>query len=86
MFLADLNLHAGLPLTSFITPDGKLYFAGGYLPAEHKADNLSFREAAEEVTCAGTSFQFRRGNDILAASSVSASRSTITAFWIDLRF
>ena len=33
---AILNLTAGLPLTSFITPDGKLYFGGGYLPAEHK--------------------------------------------------
>jgi hypothetical protein len=46
---AILNLPAGLPLTSFITPDGKLYFGGGYLPAEHKADKLSFREAAEEA-------------------------------------
>ena len=46
---AVLNLPAGLPLTSFITPDGKLYFGGGYLPAEHKADKLSFREAAEEA-------------------------------------
>jgi uncharacterized protein YyaL (SSP411 family) len=46
---AILNLPAGLPLTSFITPDGKLYFCGGYLPAVHKADKLSFREAAEEA-------------------------------------
>ena len=46
---AILNLPAGLPLTSFITPDGKLYFGGGYLPAEHKAHKLSFREAAEEA-------------------------------------
>jgi len=28
---AVLNLPAGLPLTSFITPDGKLYFGAGYL-------------------------------------------------------
>ena len=46
---AVLNLPAGLPLTSFITPDGKLYFGAGYLPAEHKADKPSFREAAEEA-------------------------------------
>ena len=46
---AVLNLPAGLPLTSFITPDGKLYFGGGYLAAEHKAHKLSFREAAEEA-------------------------------------
>jgi uncharacterized protein YyaL (SSP411 family) len=46
---AILNLPAGLSLTSFITPDGKLYFGGGYLPAVHKADKLSFRDAAEEA-------------------------------------
>jgi uncharacterized protein YyaL (SSP411 family) len=46
---AILNLPAGLPLTSFITPDGKLYFGGGYLPSEHRGDKSSFREAADEA-------------------------------------
>jgi uncharacterized protein YyaL (SSP411 family) len=46
---AVLNLPAGLPLTSFITPDGKLYFGAGYLPAERKAGKRSFREAAEQA-------------------------------------
>jgi uncharacterized protein len=46
---AVLNLPAGLPLTSFITPDGKLYFGAGYLPAEGKAGKPSFREAAEQA-------------------------------------
>jgi uncharacterized protein YyaL (SSP411 family) len=46
---AVLNLPAGLPLTSFITPDGKLYFGAGYLPSERKADKPPFREAAEEA-------------------------------------
>ena len=46
---ALLNLPAGLPLTSFITPDGKLYFGAGYLPAEHKGDKPSFRETADEA-------------------------------------
>ncbi|HEV2732670.1 MAG TPA: DUF255 domain-containing protein [Terriglobales bacterium] len=46
---ALLNLPAGLPLTSFITPEGKLYFGAGYLPAERKADKPSFRDAAEEA-------------------------------------
>jgi hypothetical protein len=46
---AVLNLPAGLPLTSFITPDGKLYFGAGYLPAERKAGKPSFREAVEEA-------------------------------------
>ncbi len=46
---AVLNLPAGLPLTSFITPDGKLYFGAGYLPVDRRADKPSFREAAEEA-------------------------------------
>ena len=46
---ALLNLPAGLPLTSFITPDGKLYFGAGYLPAEHKDGKPSFREIADEA-------------------------------------
>jgi len=46
---AVLNLPAGLPLISFITPEGKLYFGAGYLPTERKAGKPSFREAAEEA-------------------------------------
>jgi uncharacterized protein YyaL (SSP411 family) len=46
---AVLNLPAGLPLTSFVTPDGRLYFGAGYLPAEHRGDKQSFREAAGEA-------------------------------------
>ena len=46
---AVLNLPSGLPLTSFITPDGKLYFGAGYLPSEHKAGKPSFRETADEA-------------------------------------
>lgn len=46
---AVLNLPAGLPLTSFITPDGKLYSGAGYLPARSKGDKLSFREVAKQA-------------------------------------
>lgn len=46
---ALLNLPVGLPLTSFLTPDGKLYFGAGYLPAEHKDGKPSFREVADEA-------------------------------------
>jgi uncharacterized protein YyaL (SSP411 family) len=46
---AILNLPAGLPLTSFITPDGKLYFGAGYLPSKHKGDKQSFQETADEA-------------------------------------
>ena len=46
---ALLNLPAGLPLISFITPEGKLYFGAGYLPPERKAGKPSFRDAAEEA-------------------------------------
>jgi uncharacterized protein YyaL (SSP411 family) len=44
-----LNLPAGLPLTSFITPDGKLYWGAGYLPSEAKGDKQSFQQAAEQA-------------------------------------
>src|SRR5258708_28216698 len=57
---AVLNLPAGLPLTSFITPDGKLYFGAGYLPAEHKGGKPSFREGAEE---AGKRYTDKRSRD-----------------------
>jgi uncharacterized protein len=46
---ALLNLPTGLPLTSFVTPDGKLYFGAGYLPAEHQDSKPSFREIADEA-------------------------------------
>jgi uncharacterized protein len=46
---AVLNLPAGLPLTSFITPEGKLYFGAGYLTAQEKNARPSFREVADEA-------------------------------------
>ena len=46
---AVLNLPTGLPLTSFITPDGKLYFGAGYLPSESKDGKQSFKDAAERA-------------------------------------
>ena len=46
---AILNLPAGLPLTSFITPDGKLYFGAGYLPSEGNSEKQSFKDAADHA-------------------------------------
>ena len=46
---AVLNLPAGLPLTSFITPNGKLHFGAGYLPADGKGSKQSFKDAAEQT-------------------------------------
>jgi uncharacterized protein len=46
---AVLNLPAGLPLTSFITSDGRLYFGAGYLPSEGKGGKRSFKETAEQA-------------------------------------
>lgn len=54
---AVLNLPAGLPLTSFITPDGKLYSGAGYLPAQGNGEKQSFREAAEQALRAYTNQQ-----------------------------
>jgi uncharacterized protein YyaL (SSP411 family) len=46
---AGLNLPAGLPLTSFITPDGKLYFGAGTCLLNAREENHLFRQAADEA-------------------------------------
>ncbi len=46
---AILNLPAGLPLTSFITPRGELYYGDGYLPPARAGDKSSFKEAMAEA-------------------------------------
>jgi uncharacterized protein YyaL (SSP411 family) len=46
---AVLNLPAGLPLTAFITPEGRLYFGAGYLPPIQGDGKRSFREVSEEA-------------------------------------
>ena len=46
---AVLNLPAGLPLISFITPEGKLYFGAGYLPPIQGDGKRSFREVSEDA-------------------------------------
>lgn len=46
---AVVNLPAGLPLTSFLTPEGTLYYGAGYLPARRTRDKVSFRETADEA-------------------------------------
>lgn len=46
---AILNLPAGLPLISFITPEGKLFYGAGYLPEVSQGGKPSFRESAEQA-------------------------------------
>ena len=41
---ADMNLPAGLPLTSFLSPSGRLYYGGGYSPAEPRGGKPALRE------------------------------------------
>lgn len=47
---AVINLPAGLPLTAFITPDGKLYFGGGYFPKEAATGKPAFRQVLEQAS------------------------------------
>ncbi len=47
---AFINLPAGLPLTGFLTPDGKLYFGGGYYPKKVATDKPAFRQALEQAS------------------------------------
>lgn len=46
---AVLNLPAGLPLTAFVTPAGKLYFGGGYFPREASRDKPAFAEVLQQA-------------------------------------
>lgn len=41
---ALLNLPAGLPLTAFVTPEGKLYFGGAYFPNTARSGKPAFRD------------------------------------------
>lgn len=46
---AFLNLPAGLPLTSFLTPDGELYSGAGYLPPARTILAPSLKDAMSEA-------------------------------------
>lgn len=46
---AIINLPAGLPLTAFITPEGKLYSGGGYFPKKATNSKPAFREILEQA-------------------------------------
>ena len=46
---ALLNLPAGLPLTAFITPEGRLYGGGNYFPPVSRDGKPAFREALENA-------------------------------------
>jgi uncharacterized protein YyaL (SSP411 family) len=47
---AYMNLPAGLPLTTFLSPSGKLYF-GGYFPEEPHGGKSSLGEMLERALC-----------------------------------
>ncbi len=46
---AVLNLPSGLPLTGFVTPNGKLYFGGSYFPRQAKGDKPGFEDALKQA-------------------------------------
>ena len=46
---ALLNLPSGVPLTAFVTPDGKLYFGGSYFPREAKGNKPAFEDVLREA-------------------------------------
>jgi hypothetical protein len=48
---AYMNLPAGLPLTAFLSPSGKLYFGGGYFPAEPRGGKPSLGEVLAGALC-----------------------------------
>jgi uncharacterized protein len=46
---AVLNLPAGLPLTAFLSPSGKLYFGGGYFPPRPLRGKPAFRQVLDQA-------------------------------------
>ena len=46
---AYINVPSGLPLTAFLTPQGKLYTGGSYFPKLAKRDKPAFRDALNEA-------------------------------------
>jgi uncharacterized protein YyaL (SSP411 family) len=48
---AYMNLPAGLPLTTLLSPSGKLYFGGGYFPEEPRGGKPSLGEMLERALC-----------------------------------
>ncbi len=47
---AVANFPAGLPLTAFVTPGGKLYFGGAYFPRKAAHGKTAFRAILEEAS------------------------------------
>ncbi len=56
---AVMNLPAGLPLTAFFTPSGKLYFGGNYFPREASRDKPAFEEVLKQAL---RMYREQRGN------------------------
>src|SRR5438270_3356308 len=46
---AYINVPSGLPLTAFVTPQGKLYTGGSYFPKQAKRDKPAFRDALKQA-------------------------------------
>jgi uncharacterized protein YyaL (SSP411 family) len=46
---AYINVPTGLPLTAFVTPQGKLYTGGSYFPKQAKGDKPAFRDALQDA-------------------------------------
>jgi uncharacterized protein len=57
---AVLNLPAGLPLTSFITPDGRLYFGRGTCPLNTREESHRFGRRRTKLSPATQTNQDRR--------------------------
>ena len=77
--------HGGWPLTAFLTPDGKPFYAGTYFPDEDRHGMPAFRKVLTAITDTWTNRrdeveeQSSRVVDVIArASSIGQSRETLT--------
>jgi uncharacterized protein YyaL (SSP411 family) len=67
-----LTGHGGWPLTAFLTPDGRPFFAGTYYPAQPRSGMASFRQVLEAIT---QTWAERRGEVTDAAQQIAGHLS-----------
>ena len=66
---AFMNLPVGLPLTAFLSPSGKLYFGGGYLPAKARLGKPSLQEMLK-----GALQMFREQREVLEQGGIDVRK------------
>jgi hypothetical protein len=65
----------GWPLTMFLTPDGKPYFAAGYMPPQSMAGRRSFKDALREAD------RVYRDDQALVGRTTTTVQGSLASIW-----